>query len=125
MGERQTVLLVEDDRELRTLFAMLLEIEGLRVIQAERGDEAVTMLSTHGDRIGVVFTDLGVPALAGQDLLRSLRAALPLVKLMCTSGRGDDVTRQEALAAGADEFIPKPFQPPEMIARIKSWLESA
>jgi DNA-binding response OmpR family regulator len=125
VAESRAVLLVEDDQELRTLFATLLEMEGLSVLQAERGDEAVTMLRLHGDRIGVVITDLSVPVLGGQNLLRSLRAVTPSVTLICTSGRTDETTRREALDAGADEFIPKPFQPPEMIARIKTRLASA
>ena len=124
VGERRTVLLVEDDHELRTLFAVLLEMEGVTVIQASRGDEAVATLRRHADSIGLVLTDLSVPVLSGENLLRSLRATVPTVPLMCTSGRTDERTRQEALAAGADEFIPKPFQPPEMIALIKTRLNA-
>ena len=125
MERPHTVLLVEDDRELRSLFALLMELQGLSVIQAERGDEAVETLREQADRIGVVVADFGVPVLSGQELLRSIRAARPAIRLLCTSGRGDEQTRQDALAAGADDFVPKPFQPPEMIARIKACLESA
>jgi DNA-binding response OmpR family regulator len=115
------VLVVEDDKDLRTLFGMLLEAEGFRVFQANDGQAGLDTLSANAGEIGIVITDLGLPRVGGVDLIARVRAGHPEVKIIGTSGYGAKDVRAMVLAAGADEFYPKPFSVPELINKVKSF----
>jgi len=115
------VLVVEDDPEILTLFSSLLEAEGYRVFHADDGQAGLDTLGAHADEIGMVITDLGLPRLGGIELIARVRAARPAVKIIGTSGFGGQSVREKVLAAGADEFIQKPFSFADVIAKVKSF----
>lgn len=116
------VLLIEDEEELRTLFAMLLEMERFTVYQAPDGVRALELLDAHGDEIRLVISDLSLPRLGGTNLLGKIRSRRPAVKLIGTSGLGEEDIQARVLAAGADAFLPKPFHPQEAIKKVKEVL---
>jgi DNA-binding response OmpR family regulator len=113
MGARERnvtgVLVVEDDNELRTLFSLLLESEGFTVYQADDGQVALDVLAAHPGGIQMVITDLGLPGIGGVDLIKKVRSVDAHVRIIGTSGYGAKNVREMVLAAGADEFFPKPF----------------
>jgi len=115
------VLVVEDDSALRTLFGLLLEAEGFRVFEAVDGQAGLDTLTAHAGDIGVVITDLGLPRVGGVELIARVRAVHPEVRIIGTSGFGANNVRAMAIAAGADEFYPKPFSIPDVIAKVKSY----
>ena len=115
------VLVVEDDSSLRTLFGVLLEAEGFRVFEAVDGQAGLDTLTAHAGDIGVVITDLGLPRVGGVELIARVRAGHPEVRIIGTSGFGANNVRAMVIAAGADEFYPKPFSLPEVIAKVKSY----
>ena len=115
------VLVVEDDSALRTLFLLLLEAEGFRVFEAGDGQAGLDTLSAHAGDIGVVITDCGLPRVGGVELIARVRAVHPEVKIIGTSGFGANNVRAMVLAAGADEFFPKPFSIPDVIRRVKAF----
>ncbi|MCK5573437.1 MAG: response regulator [Bacteroidetes bacterium] len=116
------VLLIEDEEELRSLFAMLLEMEKLTVFQAPDGVRALELLELHGDSIRLVISDLNLPRLGGTELLSRIRSMKPDVKLIGTSGLGEEDMPEKVMAAGANAFIPKPFHPQDAIKKVKEVL---
>ena len=120
-----SVLIVEDEQELRKLFAMLLEIEGFVVHQADDGRQGLELMKAHAGDIGLLITDLNLPKLAGVDLINQARKLNPSVKIVGTSGMGGNTVREMVIKAGADDFLPKPFQPQEAIRKLKALLGQA
>jgi DNA-binding response OmpR family regulator len=116
------VLLVEDEEELRSLFAVLLEMDAIKVFQAEDGEQALQVFDQHRDEIGLLITDLGLPHVGGVDLIARMRAMKPSLRILGTSGLSADEVRDMVITAGADDFIPKPFSPQEAIDKVRTYL---
>jgi len=115
----QQILVVDDDIELCELVAEYLEPEGYKVEAVHQGPEGVTR-SLSGDHALVVL-DYMLPGLNGLEVLRQIRAHSSLPVVMLTA-RGDDVNRIVGLQMGADDYLPKPFNPMELVARINAVL---
>jgi two-component system, OmpR family, response regulator CpxR len=116
------VLIVDDDTELCDLLKQYLASEGLAVETAHDGRRGAD-LALSGD-YALVVLDVMLPALGGFDVLRAIRSesAIPVVML---TARGDDVDRIVGLELGADDYLPKPFNPRELVARIRAVLRRA
>ncbi len=117
------VLIVDDDREIRSLLADYLEKQGLRCTTAADGREMKTALERH--RVDLVVLDVMMPGEDGLTLCRNLRAGggpqanTPILML---TARGEDMDRIVGLEMGADDYLPKPFVPRELYARIRAIL---
>ena len=116
------VLIVEDEEELRHLFAILLEMEGFKVLQANDGNQGLDLLQKHAGEVRLLITDLNLPRIAGMDLISRARALNPSIKIVGTSGMSGKAVHEMVIKAGADDFIAKPFQPSEAIAKLKAIL---
>jgi len=115
MNESAHILLVDDDREIRTLLAEYLEKNGLRVSVARDGREMRRVLGrVHVD---LIVLDVMMPGDDGLKLCRELRANSQVPIIMLTA-RGEDVDRILGLELGADDYLPKPFNPRELLGRI-------
>jgi two-component system, OmpR family, KDP operon response regulator KdpE len=116
------VLVVEDDPQMRRFLRASLGAEGLTVLEAERGEEALGLAANHNPDI--VLMDLGLPDADGIVLTRRLRewTAVPVIVL---SARGREADKVEALDAGADDYLTKPFGVGELLARIRVALRHA
>lgn len=116
------LLVVDDDREIRELLADYLQRQGYRVSAAANGAEMRRALET--DPADLVILDLMMPGEDGLTLCRELRArsALPIIML---TARGEPVDRIVGLEMGADDYLAKPFEPRELLARIRSVLRRA
>ena len=120
------VLIVDDMPDTRRLMRRLLERDGLRVIEATSGEEALRMIGV--DRPILVVLDLRLPGISGFDVARSVRqhaddAVSRTILLACSASVQEDV-RQEALAAGCDDFEGKPFDVTEFGQRIRGLIAS-
>jgi two-component system, OmpR family, response regulator len=118
MAER-TIMIVEDDNEIRSLLADFLAREGFATICAEDGvamDRALTQAQPD-----LVVLDIMLPGEDGLSICRRLRARGGLPILMLTA-KGEDVDRIVGLEIGADDYLPKPFNPRELLARIRAVL---
>jgi DNA-binding response OmpR family regulator len=113
------ILLVEDDPRLAEMLSEYLGQAGFRVTIAPLGAAALEQLS--GAEYDAVVLDLMLPDMDGLDVCRRLRAAADTPVLML-SGRGDAVDRIVGLEVGADDYLPKPFQPRELLARLRAIL---
>lgn len=113
------VLVIDDDIELCGLITRFLEPEGFSVEAAYDGRSGVDKALT-GDH-DLVVLDVMLPAINGFEVLRKIRAHSNMPVLMLTA-RGDDIDRIVGLEIGADDYLPKPFNPRELIARIRAIL---
>lgn len=113
------LLVVDDDREIRDLLARFLAKNGYRVTGARDGAEMAQALAEW--RIDLVILDLMLPGEDGLTLCRRLRATSALPVLMLTA-KGEDVDRIVGLEVGADDYLPKPFNPRELLARVRAIL---
>ena len=119
MSQPAHILVVDDDHEIRTLLAEYLVKNGLRVSVARDGKEMYRVLDRV--RVDLVVLDILLPGDDGLTLCRALRASSQLPIIMLTA-RGDDVDRILGLELGADDYLPKPFKPRELLARITAVL---
>jgi two-component system OmpR family response regulator len=113
------ILVVDDDREIRDLLNRFLVKHGLRVSTARDGVEMTRTLD--GAAIDLVVLDLMLPGEDGLSLCRKLRSTTNLPVIMLTA-MGEDTDRIVGLEMGADDYLPKPFNPRELLARIKAVL---
>ena len=114
------VLLVDDDREICDFLAMLLELEGFRPVSVTRATDALDIAVS--DQPAAVLVDIAMPELDGLELCRRLRAAGLRAPILVISARPGQELLERAVAAGADEFIRKPFENTELVARIRHWI---
>jgi two-component system alkaline phosphatase synthesis response regulator PhoP len=120
-----TILIVDDEREIRELLRYNLEREGYQVLTAQAGEEGLSRIfSAHPD---LVLLDLLLPGLNGLEILREVRNEpstkdLPIVLL---TARGAEMDKLLGFERGADDYITKPFSPREVIARIDAVLRRA
>ena len=113
------ILVIDDDVELCSLVAEYLKPEGFQVEAVHDGKSGLNRALT-GDHFLVVL-DVMLPALNGFDVLRRLRDGSRIPVLLLTA-RGEDVDRIVGLEIGADDYLPKPFNPRELVARIRAIL---
>jgi two-component system OmpR family response regulator len=119
MQESPHVLIVDDDRELLRLLARFLERHGLRISTARDGREMRQALADW--RIELIVLDLMLPGENGLTLCRQLRATSSMPIIMLTA-MGEETERIIGLEMGADDYLPKPCSPRELLARIRSVL---
>ena len=114
-----TVLLVEDDHSIGALVRTYLDRLGYRVVWVRTGEDALIELSRHP--VKIVVLDIRLPGMDGFDVCRAIRSrsAVPIVML---TARDEEADRVTGLELGADDYIPKPFSPRELAARIKAVL---
>ncbi len=116
------ILVVDDDREIRELLARFLQKHGYRVAVAADGRAMQKVLADW--RIDLIVLDLMLPGEDGLVLCRKLRGQSDVPVIMLTA-MGEDIDRIIGLEIGADDYIPKPFNPREVLARIKAVLRRA
>ena len=114
------VLLVDDDRELTAMLAEYLGREGFRVEQVH--DVAAALVPQASAQADVIVLDVILPGGSGLDVLRTLRARGSRLPILMLTARGDDVDRIVGLELGADDYLPKPFNPRELVARLRAVL---
>ena len=117
-----TVLLIDDDAELAGLLGQLLAREGMILRHATRGAEGVS-LATEGDAPpDLVLLDLMLPDIGGIDVFRAIRGVAARLPVIMLTARGDPVDRVVGLELGADDYVAKPFDPRELVARVRAVL---
>ncbi|MGE5515157.1 MAG: response regulator [Bacteroidota bacterium] len=123
METQPHILVVDDDREIRDLLARFLAKHGLRVTTAKDGAEMERALADWA--IDLVVLDLMMPGEDGLSLTRRLRAQGTAVPIVMLTAMGEETDRIVGLEMGADDYVPKPFNPRELLARIKAVLRRA
>ena len=119
---QNTILLADDDVELSDLLKEYFESEGFAVRVAHDGEQALDQARQPG--LDLVVLDIMMPKMNGMDVLRELRQDSHLPVIMLTA-KGDDMDRILGLELGADDYVPKPCNPRELLARIRAVMRRA
>ena len=115
----KTILLVDDEEAILEILEMNLEREGFKVLKAENGAQALAQARTgHPD---LILLDVGLPDMSGFEVCEKLRQSTDVPVIMVTA-RGQDEDKIHGLETGADDYVVKPFNPKELVARIKAIL---
>jgi two-component system KDP operon response regulator KdpE len=114
---QSTVLVIDDEVQIRRLLAMTLEAKGYRVLQAVNGRTGIAAVVEH--KPDLIILDLGLPDMDGIEALKLLRewCAVPIIILSVRDGDDDKIT---SLDSGADDFLTKPFSSGELLARLRA-----
>ena len=119
---RPTILLVEDEPEIRRFLRATLDAEGYRVVESPSGRRGSIDAATHKPDLAIV--DLGLPDFDGLEVIRRIREWSPMPVLVL-SARAHERSKIEALDAGADDYVTKPFAIGELLARVRAGLRHA
>ena len=113
------ILVVEDDNSVKNLITTTLKAHDYHFLTAENGEVAILEAASHNPEI--MLLDLGLPDIDGIEVIKRVRtwSQMPIIVI---SARSEDVDKIEALDAGADDYVTKPFNPLELVARVKSQL---
>lgn len=123
MDERKHILIIDDDPGIRTSLASFLSRSGFEVLIAQDGEQGLELLAR--DHPDLVILDVLMPRLDGRETLRRLRQAGNWTPVILLTQVGEAVERAMALEEGADDYLNKPFEPHELIARMKAVLRRA
>ena len=119
---RPTILVIEDEPEIRLFLRTSLGAEGYRVVEADNGVRGATDAETHKPDLAIV--DLGLPDIDGVEVIRRIRKWSPM-PIVVLSARAREQAKVEALDAGADDYVTKPFGVGELLARVRVALRHA
>ena len=119
---KRTILVVEDERDIRDLLRFHLEQEGYTVREAETGEEALKR--AEAERPALIHLDIMLPGADGLEVCRRLRAGAGAVQvpIIMLTAKAAEVDRVLGLEIGADDYITKPFSPRELVARVRAVL---
>jgi len=119
MGLETKILIVEDDKEIRDLISVYLDNEGMITVKAENAIIALQLLDKQD--FDLIILDIMLPEMDGIEACMKIRKErhMPIIML---SAKSEDMDKIQGLAAGADDYLAKPFNPLELIARVKSQL---
>ena len=125
MASAQKILVIEDEPDIRKLVQYNLTQEHFNVVEAEDGEQALSLLQR--EKPNLVILDLMLPGLSGLELCKMLRqrsdtSRLPILMLTAKAGEADRIV---GLEMGADDYLAKPFSPREMVARVRAILRRA
>lgn len=112
------ILLVEDEENIRLFTKINLEREGFEVLEAESGEIGVELALKYNPQ--VVILDVMLPGIDGFEVCKILREKLPKIGIIMLTAKTQDVDRINGLESGTDDYLSKPFNPVELILRIKS-----
>jgi CheY-like chemotaxis protein len=118
-GGKETILLVEDNDEVRHIVQTSLSHYGYRVIEAADGIEALRLFKALDGRIDLVFTDVVMPGMGGQTLAETIRSHTPDLPVLFMSGHGFEVNTKALAGIHGNEFIQKPVKPVDMAQAVR------
>ena len=122
ISKKNTVMVVDDEPQIRKLLGIILKDEGFRSEECESGEQAIRIAATVKPEL--IILDLGLPDMDGKEVIDSLREWTQAPIIVC-SVRDADSEVIDALDRGADDYITKPFNPDILVARIKANLRKA
>lgn len=123
-GAPATVLVVEDEEEVRALARDVLEMNGYTVLEALDAADAGRLAETHPGPIHLLITDVVMPGVSGPELARRLRAHRPDLRVLCMSGYPESADRRIEGEAGWNVWLQKPFTPAGLIEKVQACLTS-
>ena len=123
-GGSETVLLVEDEPQVRDLVLSVLQSRGYQVLCADNGTEAVRLEENHPARIHLMITDVVMPGMSGRELAEHMLSLRPELKVLFMSGYTDDAVLRHGVTAPGSAFLQKPFALEDLLLRIRTLLDA-
>jgi PAS domain S-box-containing protein len=123
-GGDETILLVEDDQEVRVVVAEMLRRSGYTVLEAGDGVEAIAASSHHAGRIDVLLTDVVMPHMDGRRVARAVHAKRPDIRVVYTSGYTDDVVVRHGVLDAGLAFVQKPFASDTLLRKLRDVIDA-
>jgi two-component system cell cycle sensor histidine kinase/response regulator CckA len=120
----ETILLVEDDAEVRDLARRVLQRQGYTLLQAEDGQTAMQMAAKHSGPFHLLLTDVVMPGMSGTALAEQLTQTHPHLKVLYMSGYADNAIVQRSLLEPGVAFLQKPFTPTDLARKVRKVLDS-
>jgi DNA-binding response OmpR family regulator len=117
------ILIVDDDHEIAELLEIYVKNEGYEPVIASDGKEAMTRIRTNPD-IGLIILDIMMPEMSGTEVLKEVRKDNP-VPILLLSAKSGAMGKIQGLITGADDYVTKPFNPLEVMARVRALLRRA
>lgn len=121
---KETVLVVEDQPEVRKFMVQALEVRGYRVLAAADGEEALEISRQFSEEIHLLVTDVVMPRMDGRELSDQISAARPGIKILYTSGYTDNVILRKGILGAGMNFLAKPFPAEALSAKVRNTLDS-
>lgn len=115
------ILIADDDRHIRELMSLFLQNEGFDIIEAENGEEALSVLED--TVVELVILDIMMPLLDGWDLCKEIRNRDPHILLLMVTAKGESAHKVKGFQLGTDDYLAKPFDPVELVLRVKALLK--
>ena len=123
-GGSETILLVEDDQELRRMVRITLGLLGYEILEASNGVEAMRVWEHHGSRVNLIFTDMVMPGgFTGLDVAQRMRQVRPDLKVVISSGYTADLLQQGGRLPAGMKFLAKPYEPDKLIHFVRECLD--
>jgi CheY-like chemotaxis protein len=119
-----TVLVVEDERNMLSLLEKVLLKQGYRVLTASDGEKALEVYQQRNGTIDVVLLDIGLPKMAGEEVLQKMKQQNPNVKVVIASGYLDPELKARMDRAGVQYFLPKPYLPDKVIKILQGAIDA-
>jgi CheY-like chemotaxis protein len=121
----ETVLLVEDEEQVRELAALALQRAGYHVVQAQHPQDAIELMARHTGPVHLILTDVVMPGMNGRVMVEKLVSRFPDARILFMSGYTDDALAPLGVAPADVAFLNKPFTPNELAERVREVLETA
>jgi PAS domain S-box-containing protein len=121
---KEMLLLVEDEKEVRTLTRRILEERGYSVLEASCGEEALAIFEKRRETISLLLCDVVMPRMSGREVAESLADLRPDLKVLFMSGYTDDAVIRHGLRSGISNFLQKPFTAKVLAAKVREVLDS-
>jgi two-component system cell cycle sensor histidine kinase/response regulator CckA len=119
----RTVMVVEDEREVRIFACLLLQTAGFKVLEAESGIQALKLAQTHRGPIDLLFTDVVLGDISGSKMAEKFKLLFPATPVLFTSGYANDEIALHGVMQDRIAFIAKPYSPATLLARIRTLFE--
>ena len=116
----KNVLIAEDESSIRDFVVINLRRNGYEVIEATNGDEAIKKFDENSDKIDIVILDIMMPYVDGLEVCKYIREKSKRIGIIMLTARTQEKDKVTGLMVGADDYVTKPFNPLELIARVNS-----
>jgi CheY-like chemotaxis protein len=119
----ETILVVDDETQVRTLARDILQGAGYQVLEAEDGEDALRVAAGHQGAIHILLTDVMMPGINGKELADKLLVTRPEIKAIFMSGRAAEVISDAGVLIPVDSFLAKPFTVDRLLNKVRERLE--
>ncbi|MFQ5578463.1 MAG: ATP-binding protein, partial [Anaerolineae bacterium] len=120
----ETILMAEDDPQVRTLVAQILGGQGYTVLEAASGEDALAVAQAHRGEIHLALADVVLPNMSGKTLVEALRGTLPALKVLYMSGYTLNGVEHQGIEASEENYLPKPFTPAILTQKVRAALNA-